>query len=222
LPSEPSPHMSRPIDLAVVNDYELVTAGVAAKLLPYRSRVRVHQLVDAEPLAGLAQVALFDTFANPRPGLKLDRLLAVSGLKVIVWSWALNQREHALVLRQGASGYVSKAATSEEIVTAVERVAAGGVVRGASSSTKRHMVAWPGQAHGLSPRESEVVALIASGCTDEEIAETLYLRLHSVQAYVRSGYAKMGVDSRSTAVRWALENGLDAPAVAPPMPLASP
>lgn len=213
--------MSRSIDLAVVNDYELVTAGVAAMLLPYRSRVRVHHVVDAEPPPGCAQVALFDTFANPRPGPKLDRLLAVSGLKVIVWSWALNQREHALVLRQGASGYLSKAATAEEIVMAVERVAAGGIVRGPSSSTRRHMVEWPGKAHGLSPRESEVVALIAAGCTNQEIAETLYLSLNSVKTYVRTGYGKMGVDSRAKAMLWALANGLDTPSGPPPMSLSS-
>jgi NarL family two-component system response regulator LiaR len=207
--AKPGFGMPRPINLAIVSDYKLVTTGVAAMLAPFRSRVRVHQFVHAEPPAGRAQVALFDTFGNPEPGPELDGLLAISGLKVIVYSWTLTQQEHALVLRQGASGYMSKAATAEEIVVAVERVAAGDIVRGSASSMDRQMAEWPGRAYGLSPRESEVVALIATGLTDQEIAKVLYLTERRTDTYVRAAYATMRVQDRSQAVRWALDHGLD-------------
>jgi DNA-binding NarL/FixJ family response regulator len=114
-------------------------------------------------------------------------------------------------MRKGACGYLSKAATAEQLVIAVEKVSAGEVVRAPSSAIKRHMADWPGMAHGLTPREAEVVALIGTGMSNEEMAEVLYLNLNSVRALVRTAQARIGVEHRLQTVRWATENGLDQP-----------
>jgi NarL family two-component system response regulator LiaR len=203
--------MPQPINLAVVNDYAVVANGFKVMLRPFESRVTVKPFVNSVPSARQAKVALFDTFGQPEVGRKLDALMAISGLKVIVYAWTLTQQEHAAAVRQGASGYLSKAATAEEVVTAVERVAAGEVVRGASSSVKRHMTDWPGKDAGLTPREAEVVALIGTGMTDEEVAQTLHLSVNSTRTHVRTAYACMGVVARPQAVRWALRHGLEQP-----------
>jgi NarL family two-component system response regulator LiaR len=203
--------MPRPINLAVINDYEVVASGLQTMLRPYQARVRVKPFVRTVPTDRQAQVALFDTFGQPEVLPRLSSLVAVSGLKVIVYAWALTQQEHAAAMRQGACGYLSKAATPDEVVAAVEKVCAGEIVRGSSSSTKRQMTQWPGQTHGLTPRESEVLALTATGMTTEEVAETLYLSLNSVRTHLRAAYARAGVTDRAQAVRWALVNGLDQP-----------
>jgi DNA-binding CsgD family transcriptional regulator len=68
---------------------------------------------------------------------------------------------------------------------------------------------WPGKEAGLSPRESEIVALIIKGLTNQEIAERAYLSINSVKSYIRSGYRKIGVTRRAQAVAWGMQNGFE-------------
>jgi predicted ATPase/DNA-binding CsgD family transcriptional regulator len=61
---------------------------------------------------------------------------------------------------------------------------------------------------GLTAREVEVLRLVATGLTDAQVAEKLFISLRTVNAHLRSIYAKLGVGSRSAATRFAVENGL--------------
>ena len=61
---------------------------------------------------------------------------------------------------------------------------------------------------GLTAREAEVLRLLAQGLPDAQIAERLYVSLHTVKSHLRAIYAKLGVPSRSAATRFALEHGL--------------
>ena len=63
---------------------------------------------------------------------------------------------------------------------------------------------------GLTARETEVLALVADGCSDAEVAERLVVSLRTVHAHLRSIYRKLDVHSRSAATRYALEHGLAA------------
>ncbi|CAA9391532.1 MAG: hypothetical protein AVDCRST_MAG60-1566 [uncultured Nocardioides sp.] len=67
--------------------------------------------------------------------------------------------------------------------------------------------AWAGQHEGLSARESEVLGLIVCGLSNREIASRTELSVVSVRTVVLSAYERMGVTSRSQAVRWGLEHG---------------
>lgn len=67
---------------------------------------------------------------------------------------------------------------------------------------------WPGRDHGLTPRESEIVSLVTSGLSNNEIAERTYLSINSVKSYIRSAYRTMGVTSRSQAVLWGIDHGM--------------
>ena len=60
----------------------------------------------------------------------------------------------------------------------------------------------------LSPREVEVLALVAEGLTNPQVAQRLYLSPHTVSRHLRSVYTKLGVPSRAAAAREALERGL--------------
>ena len=61
---------------------------------------------------------------------------------------------------------------------------------------------------GLTAREAEVLRLLAAGLSDAQIAERLFLSLHTVKTHLRAIYGKLGVPSRSAATRVALEHGL--------------
>jgi DNA-binding NarL/FixJ family response regulator len=109
----------------------------------------------------------------------------------------------------GACGYLSKVLTGPEVVAALRRVVAGEVVilTGDNETSVGGAGDWPGRSVGLSPREAEVIALIAQGLRNQEIADRVYLSINSIKTYVRSAYRKMGVRSRSEAIIWALDNG---------------
>ena len=62
----------------------------------------------------------------------------------------------------------------------------------------------PHPAHGLTPRELDVLHRITEGMTNQEIADDLFLSVNSVKTYVRTAYRKIGVNSRTQVVRWLL------------------
>jgi DNA-binding NarL/FixJ family response regulator len=65
----------------------------------------------------------------------------------------------------------------------------------------------PGLAH-LTPRQIEVLRLVARGMTNNEIADTLFLSRRTVHAHLRSIFHKLGVGHRSAATRYAIQHGL--------------
>jgi two-component system, NarL family, response regulator LiaR len=101
----------------------------------------------------------------------------------------------AVLLRTGAVGWVPLRTGVERLVSMVEEAAAG-----------RPVTAAPG--HTLSAREVQVLALIAEGLTNQEIADRVFVSINSVKTYVRSAYRKIGVNSRSQAAVWCLNNGI--------------
>jgi DNA-binding NarL/FixJ family response regulator len=109
----------------------------------------------------------------------------------------------ARALAQGAHAWVSMSATTGQLVEAVEAAADG-------SELPAH-VDRLGAAVGLTAREVEVLALIAQGMSNLEIAERLFLSINSVKTYIRSAYAKIGATSRSRAVAWCLQHGFAPP-----------
>ena len=68
---------------------------------------------------------------------------------------------------------------------------------------------WPGREHGLSGRESEVLALICQGMSNVEISQRAYIGINTVKTYIRSAYRKIGVTTRPQAVIWALSHGFE-------------
>jgi DNA-binding CsgD family transcriptional regulator len=60
----------------------------------------------------------------------------------------------------------------------------------------------------LSPREVDVLRLVADGRTNAEISELLFLSLNTIKSHIRSAYLKIGAESRAQAVIWCFRNGL--------------
>jgi len=126
-------------------------------------------------------------------------------------------------LRAGARGYLTKDATTAEIVRAIEAAAAGQtlldpVVHRRLLDAASGRVASPAPSatesplpDGLTPREAEVLRLIAQGRSNREIAATLVVSEATVKSHVNHLFSKAGVRDRAQAVRYAYEHGLTEP-----------
>jgi NarL family two-component system response regulator LiaR len=127
----------------------------------------------------------------------------------VVFSWNLQADAVAGALEAGAVGYVSKGLSAAELVETLERIHAGEQVTPLSTSMPEgdDFGRWPGDEHGISARESEVLALICQGLDNQTIAEQIFLSLNTVKTYVRTLYRKIQVESRTQAVLWGLAHG---------------
>jgi DNA-binding NarL/FixJ family response regulator len=127
-------------------------------------------------------------------------------------------------LRAGARGYLTKDAGADQIRAAVEAVYRGDaaldpavqhhVVAALSGAPDAAPVAAPDEPDlpdGLTPREAEVLALIAGGLTNAEIADRLVVSAATVKSHVNHIFAKAGVRDRAQAVVYAYEHGLAEP-----------
>ncbi|HET9052458.1 MAG TPA: response regulator transcription factor [Candidatus Dormibacteraeota bacterium] len=120
-------------------------------------------------------------------------------------------------LQAGARGYLTKDAGAEEIERAIRAVAAGRthldpavqqrLVSAVLDGAPRQATA-PSAPGNLSPREMDVLRLIASGCSNAEIAARLFVSGATVKTHINHIFDKIGARDRAQAVRYAYRNGL--------------
>lgn len=198
----------RRLRVLVVDDHEVVHWGFRLLLTeqPWVERC-VSASSPAEALA-LARryepdVALVDLFLGESSGAVLceklrrevprTRVLLISGA-----GWISPQAARTA----GASGFVLKDSSAEDITMAVRMVASGKTVFAPRFEQQ--------DAAALSEREREVISLMATGATNREIAARLHLSPHTVKEHTSSLYRKLGVRNRAEAVQRAERLGLSA------------
>ena len=189
-----------PVQIAVVDDYDVVVAGVANMLEPYRDRVVVAELDTGRPVKDEVDIALYDSFAQPESDQQEIKVLVDNprARRVVVYTWNFHP------------DLVSKALTARELVGALEAVHAGEVVVSESPTTRSRTLGsldWPGRREGLTDREAEILALITQGKSNAEVASLTYLSPNTIKSYIRTLYRKIDVDSRTQAVLWGVNNG---------------
>ncbi|WP_229852094.1 response regulator [Streptomyces albospinus] len=157
------------------------------------------------------------------PGVQVCKQLvgAVPSLRVLVLSAS---GEHADVLeavKSGATGYLLKSASTEELLDAVRRTAAGDPVftpglAGLVLGEYRRLATEPAPATAdepgapqLTDRETEVLRLVAKGLSYKQIAERLVISHRTVQNHVQNTLGKLQLHNRVELVRYAIERGLD-------------
>ena len=220
------------VRVLVVDDQRVVRDGLALLL-------RVAPDVDLVGTAENGQVAL-DRLDELAPDVVLMdlRMPVLDGVEatrriraghptvqVIVLTTYADDESVFAALRAGARGYLTKDADADEIVRAVQRVHAGEAMLDTSVQA-RLLDAFggappasapvPGAAAGdlpddLTPREAEVLALIAEGLSNTEIARRLVVSEATVKTHVNRLFAKTGVRDRAQAVRYAYRHGLARP-----------
>ncbi len=199
-----------PVTVALVNDYDVVVAGVAAMLEPFRDTVRViDRAVDRTPEAPV-EVSLFDTYGVVSGQLERIQELLRDPLAgcVVVFSFGVSQSFIGAALAAGAAGFVAKTVTARQLADALVAVADGRRVV-LTPAAHRHLdvgLAWPGRGRELSGRDSELLVLLRQGCTNREIAERLYLSENTVKTHLRRLFSKLGVSNRTQAAMVATED----------------
>ena len=121
-------------------------------------------------------------------------------------------------LATGAAGYVLKRAADNELLLAIRVVHQGGtylhrehthiLLDGSAAPPVPHSKAPEDSYERLSPREKEVIRLIAMGYTNQQAAEQLFLSVKTVETYKSRLMIKLGLNSRAELVRFALERGI--------------
>ena len=200
-----------PITVALVDDYDVVLAGVAHMLDPYRDRIVVAEIDANTAVSDEVDIVLYDSFAQPESDHDEIAVLVENprARRVVVYTWNFHPDLIDSARRKGAHGYLSKTLPAREFVTALEAIHAGEAV--ISTPPVRARIAngldWPGRGEGLTDRESEILALITQGKSNAEIAALTYLSPNTVKSYIRTMYRKVGVASRSQAVLWGVHHG---------------
>jgi NarL family two-component system response regulator LiaR len=197
------------VRVAVANDYEIVVVGIAGILQQFPDRVEVIELDSGLPVEAEVDVVLYDSFGQLQgTSMDVEGLVNGTSARVVVFSWNVQPELVEAALAAGAAGYISKGVTGEELVKLIEQVHAGvQVVPEGDDEIAGEFGTWPGEAHGLSPREAEVLALICQGFSNDEIADRAYLSINTVKTYVRTLYRKIGVESRTRALLWGIDHG---------------
>jgi two-component system response regulator NreC len=117
-------------------------------------------------------------------------------------------------MNAGASGYILKRAAENELVAAVHRILQGdlyvdpSMVRSLFNETDPSPVSRPGAAEELTPRETEVLRLIAEGYTNRQIGEELRISVRTAESHRANLSAKLGLQNRVELVRYAREHNL--------------
>jgi DNA-binding NarL/FixJ family response regulator len=200
-----------PVGVAAVNDFELVVAGVARLLEQFPDRLKVRdRLIIGEPIEQPVDVALYDTYG--RAGIALPALRVLANTPevryVALFSLDIGPDLVAEGRSAGASGFISKALTGDEIADAIVRVASGEPIVAATVSPgpiSDHLD-WPGRDADLTERESEVLAFVAQGLSNREIAAALYLSSETIKSYVARVFAKLGLRNRVEAANYVAQS----------------
>ena len=196
----------RRLRVLVVDDHEVVHWGLRLMLgeQPWVERcVSARNSEEALTLARRYEphVALVDLFVGQESGAEIcERLRAISPQTNVLMTSGAGRISPNAARAAGAAGFISKDWPAADIAGAVRMVGLGMTVFGPHESASG--------GSRLSEREREVLDLIASGATNREIAEQLFLSPHTVKEHTSSLYRKLSVRNRAEAVQKAQRLGL--------------
>jgi DNA-binding NarL/FixJ family response regulator len=215
------------IRIVVVDDQEVVRAGFGALLRTQPDFDVAGTAADGAAAVELCaelrpDVVLMDVRMPVLDGIEATRrILAESDSARILMLTTFDLDEHVYdALAAGASGFLLKDVTAERLFDAVRVIAAGGGLL-APTVTRRLISEFarqrprgtirPVALGNLTPRETEVLGLIAEGLTNPEIAERLVVSDETVKTHVSRLLGKLGLRDRTQAVIAAYESGLIVP-----------
>lgn len=203
------PPSDGPIRVALIHDARVVHAGLRHLTGPYSDRVLL--LPDDPTTAVNSAHLVMHGDLRPASFVRVTR----SAME-IVYTTRPDPEDVRAAVQRGASGAACKDWTAFQLVAAIEQSVRGW--RGDEGSPRRSLlpsVPDEGPETPLSPREVELLSLVAQGLSNEDIAEVMSVSVNSVKSYIRSAYRKIGVSRRTQAVLWALSHDLHAPGPTP-------
>jgi DNA-binding NarL/FixJ family response regulator len=222
-------HPAEPVSVIVADDQSAVREGLVLLLGTLPGIVVAGQAADGDAAVDLVatakpQVVLMDLNMPGSDGVAATRRITADhpGTRVVVLTTYADDESIIGALQAGALGYLTKDATRAEIGRAVLAAAAGqavldpGVQQRLLSAAARApaMPVTPAASPGdgdLTPREAEVLRLIAAGASNREIARALFVSEATVKTHVNRIFAKTGSRDRAQAMRYAYSHGYAEP-----------
>ena len=212
------------IKVLIADDQAMVREGFGALLAAQPDMLVVGDAPDGEAAVARSRalgpdVVLMDIRMPVMDGLEATRRLAGGPKILILTTFDLDDYVYE-ALRAGASGFLLKDAPAADLINAVRVVAAGEALL-APSVTRRLIAEFAARSHGdrprpaalnaLTPRETDVLRLIARGLSNQEIAAELVVAEQTVKSHVGRILTKFDLRDRAQAVVFAYETGLVIP-----------
>lgn len=203
------------IRVLVADDHAVVRAGIVSLLEAEDGIEVVGEAVDGEDAVGRALALRPDLVVMDvrMPKLTGDQATArireqAPEVRVLVLTTYESDASILAAIEAGASGYLLKAAPAEELVAGVRSVAAGEVALSPAIAAQLVTRMREPAPAALTPRETEVLRLVAEGLSNRQIGERLFLGEATVKTHLLRTFEKLGVNDRTRAVTLAMERGL--------------
>jgi len=214
------------IRLLLVDDHEVVRTGLRMLLESQENINIVAEAINGEEALRFAadllpDVIVMDITLPDMTGINVTRLIKQDHPEIAVVALTIHDDEQYFfeMLQAGASGYVPKRAAPEDLISAICAAYAGEIYLYPSlakalvsdflsrSREEKNM----DSLNGLSPREQEVLELLAEGRSNEEIGDELVISKHTVARHRENIMRKLNLHNRSELVKYAIRKGIITP-----------
>lgn len=201
--------LTRPLRVALVNDYEIIVRGLHSMLAPFDDLVKIVEHDVATTPDQPVDIALFDTFAAHRDSIERSRTMVREGKArhVVLYTWDASDAFLDAARDVGVSAVLRKSMTGSHLVDALVSIADGQQI----TADELEGAGRDGDEQPLTFREREVLALLALGLSNSEIAAELYVSTDTVKTHVRRVFRKLGVRNRTQAAMKAQDYELAPP-----------
>jgi len=209
------------IAVVVIDDHGALRRGVRDVLVSSGAEILAETADAAGGLSAVTEhrpdVVLLDLKLPDRPGIELLPALldGAPGVRVLVFTVSTEPADVALALSLGASGFVGKDVAPRRLVAAVTAAAGGDVVVSAAFAGVVRELAHRGSRPtpdgaplSLTTRQEDVLALLAQGMSNREVARALSVSTGTVKQYVADVLEVLGVENRVQAAVWAAKAGI--------------
>lgn len=201
----------------IIDDHPMVVAGLKSLLGQLEDAEvtgAVSKAMDAIPFlkSNDVDVILLDINLPDISGIDLCKKIneEFPQIKILGIS-TFNERSYiSRMIENGASGYLIKSASKEEIAEAIETVMHGKMYLSVSMEQllRPISVETTGNLPALTKREKQILGLIAEGLTNQQIAEELFISPLTVDTHRKNLHTKLNVNNTASLIRLAVENGL--------------
>jgi two-component system, NarL family, response regulator LiaR len=204
----------KPIRVMLVDDHMVVRSGLGTVLAVYDDMELVGEAGDGEEAVRCGEKLQPDVILMDLVMPKMDGVAAIKAIKdrwpqiQIIALTSFKEKEYVEgALKAGASGYLLKNVSAEELVNAVRKAAAGqpSLSPEAAQVLIQRVNEPPPPGHDLTDREKEILALMVKGLNNNEIAEKLFISQSTAKFHVSNVLTKLGVAGRTEAVALAVK-----------------